>query len=165
MLTSFCTGVFTSYILWTYFAHRVILQVIAILAISAIGEHFVSGKGYYYYTERNGLFIGRVPIWIPFMWVSVVQGSAILALFFGAAGVDIILLSGLVTFIGDFVFMEPLFSKQLGFWLWTPVERGYFSRVPNSLNKFTAPFGNYLVWIVFPLLANAILDPLNIVLL
>ena len=165
MLISIFVGMFTSYLLWQIFAHRVILQIIAILCISAIGEHIVSGKGYYHYTERNGFFIGRVPIWIPFMWVSVVQSSAILALYFGAAGIDIILISGFVTALGDFVLLEPLFSRHLGFWLWTPVENGYFSRVPSSLNRFTAPFGNYLVWIVFPLLANAILDPLNLILL
>ena len=164
MVTSICVGVYTSYWLWRIYTYRVILQIFAILVISALGEHIVSGKGYYHYTERNGLFIGRVPIWIPFMWISVVQGSALLALYLGAAGVNIILVSGFFTFIGDFVLLEPLFSKQLGFWLWTPVDDGYFSRIPGALNKFTAPFGNYLVWTFFPLLTNMILDPLNLVL-
>jgi uncharacterized membrane protein len=164
MATSISVAICTSYLLWHIFAYRVVLQIIAILTISALGEHIVSGKGYYHYTERNGVFIGRVPIWIPFMWVSVVQSAALFALYLGAAGVDIILISGFLTFIGDFVLLEPLFSKQLGFWNWTPVENGYFSWIPDSLNKFTAPIGNYLVWIVFPLLTNAILDPLNLVL-
>lgn len=164
MFSSICFGTLTSYVLWHFFSYRVFLQIIAVLTISALGEHIVSGKGYYHYTERNGLFIGRVPIWIPFMWVSVVQASALLALYLGAAGVDIILVSGLLTFFGDFVFLEPVFSNQLGFWKWTPVENGYFSRVPDSLKKFTAPFGNYIVWTFFPVFTNMILDPLNLVL-
>jgi uncharacterized membrane protein len=164
MSISICFGICTSYLLWQVFAYRVIFQIIAILGISALGEHIVSGKGYYHYTERNGVFIGRVPVWIPFMWLSVVQSSALLALYFGADGVHIILVSGLLTFIGDFILLEPLFSRQLGFWHWTPVENGYFSWIPTSVNRFTAPIGNYLVWIVFPLLTNAILDPLNLVL-
>lgn len=159
---SICIGVCTSYVLWLIFSWRVAVQVVTVLVISALGEHYVSGKGYYHYTSINGFFIGRVPLWIPFMWVCAVQSAALFALVFSALGIDVILASGFVALISDLILLEPILSKTLGFWHWTPVECGYFSWVPNEMNGFTAPFGNYFVWLLFPVIANGMLGFLSI---
>lgn len=147
----------TSTILWNVFNFPAILQTVAILLIAAFGEHLVSGKGYYHYTNMNGIFFGRVPAWIPLMWVSAIQGTLLLPLMFGLGSAEAIALSGVICASLDLYFIEPLLSRKLGMWRWTSVKRGYFSFIPPQVNRFTAPFGNYLTWLIFPIVMNGFL--------
>ncbi|MBE0525681.1 hypothetical protein E4H12_02380 [Candidatus Thorarchaeota archaeon] len=151
-------AVLTSTFLWNVFNFPAILQTVVILLIAAIGEHLVSGKGYYHYTNMNGIFVGRVPAWIPLMWVAAIQGTLILPLMLGVGSTVAIALSGIICATLDLYFIEPLLSRKLGMWRWTSVERGYFSFVPSQVNRFTAPFGNYLTWLIFPIAMNAFLS-------
>jgi hypothetical protein len=126
-----------------------------ILFIAALGEHYVSGKGYYSYTSTNGYFIGRVPLWIPFMWVFVLQGALLFTLIIGLADFLAIYFSGIICLLFDFIIVEPYLCAQKKLWQWTPVEGGYFRFIPNRLNRFTAPVGNYITWFLFPFLLNS----------
>ncbi|MCF2138219.1 MAG: carotenoid biosynthesis protein [Candidatus Thorarchaeota archaeon] len=147
----------TSFHLWWIYGLNVAYQVIVTLLIATLGEHLVSGQGYYYYTKHNGLFIGNVPLWIPFMWVFTVQVSMISALTWGLPGLAAAVGSGLIASLVDFAFLEPYFSRQQGYWIWQSVERGYFRFVPKELHRFTAPPGNYITWFLFPTIMNVFL--------
>ena len=132
---------------------------ILILFVAAVGENFVSSQGYYHYTEQesNGPFLRRMPIWIMFLWVFTVQASVLIPLSFGLGGISAIVASGLIAASADFYFIEPLMSSRIGLWLWKSVDNGYFRFIPRGMNRFTAPPGNYLTWLMFPILANLFL--------
>ena len=147
----------TSGFLLMRFGHWVFIQLLLIMIIATAGEHYVSGKGYYHYTEKNGLFFGRVPLWIPLMWVAVIQGSFSLLLILGFGSTEAIALSGVICASLDFYLIEPLLSRKIGMWLWNSVERGYFGFVPSRVNRFTAPLGNYITWMIFPVILNGLL--------
>ena len=149
----------TTYLLWPIGDWGVIVQVAIIMAVGSIGEHYISGKGYYYYTDakHNGFFIGRVPSWIPFMWVFVVQGAFIIPLFMGLSMPIAIIASGVLCFILDLVIVEPVLSRKRALWAWTPVENGYLGFLPSQIDRFTAPPGNYIVWFIFPVITNSLL--------
>lgn len=149
----------TTYLLWPMGGWGVIVQVSIIMIVGIAGEHYISGKGYYYYTDvkHNGFFIGRVPSWIPFMWVFVVQGMLIIPIMLGFSMVWSIINSGLLCFILDLVVIEPILSRKRSLWAWTPVEKGYLGFLPSQIDRFTAPPGNYIVWFVFPVITNALL--------
>lgn len=140
--------------LWQLFGFHAIIQTVAILIVASVGEHVVSGRGYYHYTNVNGVFVGRVPVWIPVMWVFVIQGALLLSLTMGLVGLQAILLSGIICASLDIIAVEPLLSAKYGMWLWTSVDEGYFKFIPAQVNRFTAPFGNYLTWLIFPILLN-----------
>ena len=154
LVSSIFLSLITTILLWEIVGWAVIFQILVIFLIGALGEHYVSGKGYYHYTEVNGTRIGNVPIWIPFMWVVVVQGSLVVALLLGFTGISLFLSTGIMAFLLDFLIIEPLLCDSMEFWLWTPVNGGYFSFLPPRFNQFTAPVGNYLVWFGFPCLIN-----------
>ena len=143
--------------LWHLFGFHAIIQTVGILIVASVGEHVVSGRGYYHYTNVNGVFVGRVPVWIPVMWVFVIQGALLLSLTMGLVGLQAILLSGILCASLDILAVEPLLSAKYGMWLWTSVDEGYFKFIPAQVNRFTAPFGNYLTWLIFPILLNWLL--------
>jgi uncharacterized membrane protein len=147
-------AVITTTALWNNFGPMTIIQTVAILIVATIGEHFVSGKGYYHYTTMNGVFVGRVPTWIPLMWIVVIQGSFLISLIFSTRTMDAIALSGILCASLDLYILEPLLSRKLGMWRWTSVDDGLFSFIPKRVNRFTAPFGNYLTWLIFPIILN-----------
>jgi len=149
----------TTYLLWTMASWRVAVQIVAILMVGAIGEHYISGQGYYHYTKSktNGFFVGRVPLWIPFMWVFAVQGTLLFSLMIGLPAAEAILSSGLLGAALDLVIIEPALSRERALWTWTPVDNGYFGFLPSQVDRFTAPPGNYLVWLLFPAIANWLL--------
>ncbi|RDE12925.1 MAG: hypothetical protein C4K47_06975 [Candidatus Thorarchaeota archaeon] len=157
-------GAATSYLLWHAAGWYVIVQIFITLAIGGLGEHYVSGQGYYHYTNVNGVFVGRVPTWIPFMWVFVVQGTLIAAILLGLKGFSAVTGSGILGLVLDSVFLEPYLSKTKGLWQWRHVESGYFHFVPPNLNKFYAPIGNYMVWLFFPIVMNWLLGGLLFIL-
>ena len=136
---------------------RVAVQIVVILFIATLGEHHISGKGYYHYTSNNEFIIGRVALWIPFLWVFIIQCAFCAMMFMGVTGLVACVGSGLAASLFDFIVVEPYLSGAKGLWLWKPVSNGYFSFMPTRLNRFTAPFGNYLVWLLFPALANYLL--------
>lgn len=158
-------SVITSNLLWQHFGNMVFIQSILILIIATTGEHFISGKGYYHYTEVNGLFFGRVPTWIPLMWIVAIQGSFVSLLMIGFQSVEAIAFSGIICSLIDFYVIEPLLSRKMGVWRWHSVEDGFFRFIPPRINRFTAPFGNYVTWMVFPLILNAFLHYSSIVLM
>jgi hypothetical protein len=157
-------SILTSYLLWTIVGWRVVAQVSIIMIVGAIGEHYISGQGYYYYTKskHNGFFVGRVPLWIPFMWVFVVQGAFIIPLMLEISIIAAIITSGLLCFLLDLIVIEPVLSRERSLWAWTPVEKGYLGFLPSQLDRFTAPPGNYLVWFIFPVVTNTVLYGLMI---
>lgn len=156
LLTMLCAslGAATSYIIWYDVGWYVVIQILVTLSIGGLGEHYVSGRGYYHYTNVNGVFVGRVPAWIPFMWVFVVQGTLLFALLLGLKGFAAVAGSGFIGLLLDSLILEPYLSKSKGLWRWTHVESGYFDFVPPNLNRFYAPVGNYLVWLFFPAIMN-----------
>ena len=154
----------TSNLMWNYFGWLILPHILLVIFIALAGEHIVSSQGYYYYTkqETNGPFVRNVPVWIVFLWVFSIQSSLLIAIAFGVEGVSACIISGLLASIGDFILLEPLLSRVLGLWLWTPVQRGYFRFIPPRINRFTAPPGNYITWLLFPFLANCFLGILII---
>ena len=147
----------TTNILWARFDWHVLPQILLIVSIALIGEHLISSQGYYYYTRQdtNGPFFRNVPLWIPFLWVFSIQASFLISLILGLNGFAACLFSGWLASLGDFLLLEPFMSRMMQLWLWTPVERGYFSFIPSRFNRFIAPPGNYLTWLIFPILANS----------
>jgi magnesium-transporting ATPase (P-type) len=155
---SLCATI-TSQLLWHLFSWLILVQLLLIFAIAAIGESFVSSQGYYHYTRqrRNGPFVRNVPIWIVFLWIFFIQGSLLFSLALGLDGLTASSMSGMVACATDFFIIEPLLSKYMELWRWTPVKRGYFSFIPTRLNRFTAPPGNYIAWLLFPMIVNGFL--------
>lgn len=149
----------TTHAMWSYYEWRVIPYIILILSIVVVGENIVSSQGYYHYTRQavNGPFVRNMPIWIMFLWIFSVQASLLIAIFMGLNGVSAILFSGWFSLTVDFLFLEPFMSRRKELWRWTPVENGYFEFIPDRMNRFTAPPGNYVAWFVFPFLANCFL--------
>ena len=148
-------GIVTGHFLGQIVGILVIPHILFIFAISTAGEHYVSGKGYYRYTESNGYFIGRVPLWIPLMWVAIIQYALLVGSILNSNPIITIALSGLICLTLDSLFIEPYLCKKKQLWQWTDVDSGYFSFLPHSMNRFTAPPGNYIVWLLFPLIANS----------
>ncbi|MFW9847996.1 MAG: hypothetical protein ACFFF4_02585 [Candidatus Thorarchaeota archaeon] len=150
-------GFVTSSFLWGVYGWIISIQVILILSIGFLGEHVVSGQGYYHYTELNGILVGKVASWIPFMWLFIIQGLFIAGLFFGLDGISSSFFTGTTGALIDLILIEPYCSRKKSLWIWKRVENGYFSFVPSKLNRFTAPAGNYVVWYLFPLLMGLII--------
>jgi hypothetical protein len=149
----------TTNILWMRFGWHILTQILLIISITWIGEHLISSQGYYYYTrhETNGPFVRNVPMWIFFLWVFSIQASLLISISLGFSGVSACLMSGWLASLVDFIFFEPFMSRMMQLWRWTPVENGYFAFIPSKFNRFTAPPGNYLTWLFFPILANCFL--------
>ena len=144
-------------LLWSFVGWYAYPQAAVVLIIAAIGEHYVSGKGYYFYTSRNGYFVGRVPLWIPFMWVFMVQGTLLMTLVAGLTGFQAVYFSGIICMLFDLVIAEPFLCSQKRFWEWTAIDKGYFFFIPERFNRFTAPPGNYIIWFLFPFILNSAL--------
>jgi magnesium-transporting ATPase (P-type) len=149
----------TSQLLWHLFGWLMLVQLIFVFVIASFGESFVSSQGYYHYTKhrRNGPFVRNVPIWIVFLWIFITQGAFLLSIAIGLTGFAASWMSGILACTADFLLLEPILSRYMELWRWTPVRRGYFSFIPARLNRFTAPPGNYLAWLFFPMIANGIL--------
>jgi len=149
----------TSNILWESFSWRILPQILLIIIITFIGEHLVSSQGYYHYTKQdtNGPFLRNVPVWILFLWVFSIQASLLISLGLGMDIIHACIMSGWLASIFDFLLLEPFMSQMMELWRWTPVENGYFGFIPTRFNRFTAPLGNYITWLLFPLLANCFL--------
>ena len=150
---------FTTQILWAKFGWPVLFQILFILIIAAIGESTVSSRGYYHYTQKdfNGPFVRNVPIWILYLWVFSIQCSFLIPLAIGFHVPAACFISGIFAFTADIAVIEPLLSRVVNLWTWTPVQKGYFSFLPRRFDRFTAPPGNYLVWFGFPIVANGLL--------
>ncbi|TFF96460.1 carotenoid biosynthesis protein [Candidatus Thorarchaeota archaeon] len=152
----------SSYLLGIRFEWAVAIQVFVTLVIAAVGEHRVSGEGYYQYKELNGVFLGNVPVWIPFMWVFVCQTCLIISLVVGFQSLAAAICAGITGLVIDLIVIEPILSRgPYALWHWSPVTDGYFSFLPSHLNRFAAPFGNYIVWFFFPFLMSLLLGFLN----
>ncbi|MFX1484140.1 MAG: hypothetical protein ACFFCP_13245 [Promethearchaeota archaeon] len=149
----------TSTQMWILFRWLMIPHMLLILIVAGIGENLVSSQGYYHYAKNdtNGPFLRRMPVWILFLWVFSVQASLLIPLSFGLDGMSAIIASGLIASSVDFYFIEPFMSGRKGLWLWKSVENGYFRFIPRDMNRFTAPAGNYLTWLIFPICVNLFL--------
>jgi hypothetical protein len=146
----------STYWMFHYVGWSALVQLAGIILVAAIGESYVSSQGYYEYPRihSNGPFIRNVPIWIPFLWIFSIQTAFLTGLIFGSSGLEACVLSGLLALVFDLVFLEPFFSRQKELWIWYSVQNGYFRFIPSQLDRFTAPPGNYLVWLIFPILMN-----------
>jgi hypothetical protein len=149
----------TSQYTWHVFGWSMLPQLALILSIVSFGENFISSQGYYYYTrhEKNGPFVRNVPLWIIFLWVFIIQGSLLASLAIGFTDLQAAIASGMIACSIDFFLLEPYLSRHLELWRWTPLRRGYFYFIPSRLNRFTAPPGNYITWLLFPMIANSFL--------
>jgi hypothetical protein len=152
-------AVITSHMLWGFYGWRIIPYMIIILSVVLVGENLVSSQGYYHYTRQdtNGPFVGNVPLWITFLWIFCVQASFIVSMYLGLGGFSACIMSGILASIADLLFFEPYLSRTKELWRWTPVENGYFRFIPSKVHRFTAPPGNYITWLLFPILANLLL--------
>lgn len=157
LVLCFCT----CWLLWNRFGWASCFQTIFILLISVLGENYISGRGYYRYSESNCYFVGRVPIWIPFMWISVIQGSLLVVSLTYPFNLMVIPFSGVMCSLIDLSIIEPYFCRRKMLWSWSPVENGYFDFIPENLHRFTAPPGNYITWFIFPVISNALLFLFN----
>ncbi len=146
-------------LLWEIFLWKIAIQALFVLTIGTVGEHYVSGQGFYSYSQcgRNGPFLGNVPVWIPLMWLAVVQGTLVITLLLDITGLVACVIAGLTALTVDALLIEPIMSKRMGLWEWTSVENGYFDFVPHRMKRLTAPFGNYVVWFGFVGIANYLL--------
>ena len=146
----------STYWMFQYVGWSALAQLAGIILVAAIGESYVSSQGYYEYPKNynNGPFIRNVPIWIPFLWIFSIQAAFLTGLIFGLSGLEACVLSGLLALVFDLLFLEPYFSRQKELWIWYSVQKGYFRFIPSQLDRFTAPPGNYLVWLIFPILMN-----------
>ncbi|MFX0053299.1 MAG: hypothetical protein ACFFAX_12860 [Promethearchaeota archaeon] len=146
----------STYWMFQYVGWSALAQLAGIILVAAIGESYVSSQGYYEYPKNhsNGPFIRNVPIWIPFLWIFSIQAAFLTGLIFGLSGLEACVLSGLLALVFDLLFLEPYFSRQKELWIWYSVQDGYFRFIPSRLDRFTAPPGNYLVWLIFPILMN-----------
>lgn len=156
-------GAATTHMLYQSHGLAVGIQIMATLAIAITGEHYVSGQGYYQYTPTNGIFIGRVPVWIPFMWLVIIQSAYLIASSFGMSGMTGALSAGIIGMLCDMIFIEPVLCRMGGLWEWKSVPNGYFSFVPATLNRLIAPFGNYFVWFLFPFLMGSLLEASHLI--
>jgi hypothetical protein len=149
----------TSQFLWHSFGWLILPQLVLIFIIASLGESFVSSQGYYHYTrhERNGPFVRNIPVWIVFLWIFFIQGGLLFSLFLGLTGFHAVMFSGIIACTVDFLVIEPILSRRFELWRWTPTRRGYFYFLPARLNRFTAPPGNYIAWLFFPMIANTFL--------
>ncbi|MFW9888238.1 MAG: hypothetical protein ACFFER_08655 [Candidatus Thorarchaeota archaeon] len=146
----------STYWMLQYVGWSALAQPAGIILVAAIGESYVSSQGYYEYpkSHSNGPFIRNVPIWIPFLWIFSIQAAFLTGLIFGLSGFEACLWSGLLALVFDLLFLEPYFSRQKELWIWYSVRNGYFRFIPSQFDRFTAPPGNYLVWLIFPILMN-----------
>ncbi|MFX1262470.1 MAG: hypothetical protein ACFFAZ_10305 [Promethearchaeota archaeon] len=146
----------STYWMFQYVGWSALAQLAGIILVAAMGESYVSSQGYYEYPRihSNGPFIRNVPIWIPFLWIFSIQAAFLTGLIFGLSGLEACVLSGLLASVFDLLFLEPYFSRQKELWIWYSVRNGYFRFLPSQLDRFTAPPGNYLVWLIFPILMN-----------
>ena len=146
----------STFFMWNYVGWAVLVQIAGIVLVAVFGESIVSSQGYYQYPKKhdNGPFIRNVPIWIPFLWIFTIQTSFLTGLVFGLSGIHACVLSGLFTVAFDLIFLEPYFSRQKELWIWDSVEGGYFKFIPKQLDMFTAPPGNYITWVIFPIIMN-----------
>lgn len=153
----------SSFVLALRFEWAVAIQVFVILVIATAGEHRVSGEGYYRYTPVNGLFLGNVPLWVPFLWVFTCQSALVVAILIGFPSLAAAFCAGLIGLLVDLLLVEPLLSRgTYALWYWTSVHDGYFSFIPEKMNRFAAPIGNYIVWFGFPFLMSLALGGINL---
>lgn len=142
--------------MWIYIGWSVLVQLAGIVVIAVFGENLVSSQGYYQYPKSysNGPFIRNVPVWIPFLWIWSIQSSFLFCLAFGLSGIHAAIISGILAAVFDLIFLEPYFSRHRELWIWDSVADGYFKFIPKQMNRFTAPPGNYITWLIFPILVN-----------
>ncbi|MFX1369986.1 MAG: hypothetical protein ACFFAY_15440 [Promethearchaeota archaeon] len=147
---------FSTYLMWFFIGWKVLVQLAGIVLIALLGESLISSQGYYKYPKKddNGPFIRNVPVWIPFLWIFSIQTSLLVGLIFGLSGIQACLFSGLLAVIFDLTVLEPYFSRHKELWIWDSVENGYFRFIPKKLDVFTAPPGNYITWLIFPIAMN-----------
>ena len=160
LLVMFVTlSTITSQYVWHSFGWLMLPHIFLIFSIASLGESFVSSQGYYHYTRhrRNGPFVRNVPLWIFFLWIFFIQSSLLVSIALGFSGFQAAIMSGMIACTVDFLLLEPFLSRYMELWRWTPMKRGYFYFIPARLNRFTAPPGNYVAWILFPLIANSFL--------
>ena len=149
-------SILSSLLMWNYVGWSVLVQIGGIMLVAVFGENLVSSQGYYQYPRKddNGPFIRDVPLWIPFLWIWSIQSSFLAGLAFGLPGIQAAILSGIFAVIFDLVILEPYFSRHKELWIWDSVADGYFKFIPKQLDRFTAPPGNYITWLVFPIVMN-----------
>ncbi|MHA1421317.1 MAG: hypothetical protein ACTSSD_04395 [Candidatus Thorarchaeota archaeon] len=149
-------SVLSTFLMWNYMGWSVLVQIAGIILVAVFGESLVSSQGYYQYPkkESNGPFIRNVPIWIPFLWIFSIQMSFLTGLVFGLSGIQAVVLSGILAVVFDLVILEPYFSRNKELWIWDSVSDGYFKFIPKQLDRFTAPPGNYITWLFFPIVMN-----------
>lgn len=123
------------------------LYAIVVFTVALVGENMVSKTGSYSYNMEHRPIVGRVPLFIPFLWLAINLGSLFLAYTtFQTAGISngllIAFTSATIPLFIDLLLLEPKLSRERNVWVW------------HSTTKLYAPYGNYIVWFAFPFLMN-----------
>jgi uncharacterized membrane protein len=148
-LLSIFFAISTLFIVYSYFSFGIItmLYSIIVFTVALVGENLVSKTGTYTYNMEHRPVVGRVPLFIPFLWLALNLGSLFLAyIMLQTAGVSngliIAFTSAIIPLFIDLLLLEPKLSRERNVWTWRDTTRLY------------APYGNYVVWFAFPFLAN-----------
>jgi len=142
----------TFFVLYSYlsFGLPVMLYTIIVLTIALVGENLITRAGAYSYNLDHKPIVGKVPLFIPLLWLSMNLGSLFVSyIVFQSMGIvnglQIALFSAMIPLLIDLLFLEPKLSKKRQVWTW------------ETTTKLYAPYGNYLVWFAFPFLTNLLL--------
>lgn len=123
------------------------LYAIVVFTVALVGENMISRTGSYSYNMEHRPIVGKVPLFIPFLWLAINLGSLfisykMLSTIGNTNGLHIALISAMIPLFIDLLLLEPKLSKDRKVWVW------------QSTTKLYAPYGNYVVWFAFPFLMN-----------
>ena len=126
------------------------LYAIIVFTVALVGENMISKAGAYSYNMEHKPVIGRVPLFIPLLWLTMNLGSLFVSYVTLSTigitdGLYIVMISAIIPLVFDLLLFEPKLSKERNVWVW------------QKTTKLYAPYDNYLVWFAFPFLANLLL--------
>lgn len=148
-LLSIFLALSTCFIVYSYmtFGMATMLYAISVFTVALVGENLASRTGRYAYNMEHRPVVGRVPLFIPFLWLAMNLGSLFISYeAFQNIGMTNVLyiafVSAMIPLVLDISLLEPKLSKDRNVWTWRDTTRLY------------APYGNYVVWFAFPFLTN-----------
>jgi hypothetical protein len=129
------------------FGAMTVLYVAVVLTVAVAGENLVSKTGSYSYNMEHRPIVGRVPLFIPFLWLAMNLGSLYISyevshMLNVTSSLYIAMMSAMIPLFIDLLLLEPRLSRGRRVWVWRTTTRLY------------APYGNYVVWFAFPFLMN-----------
>ncbi len=142
-------SVCTCWLLWNIVGWASAVQAGFIVTVSVLGENHVSGLGYYRYSEANCCLINRVPIWIPFMWITVIQGTLPVISSYQTFNWMKILTSGIMCTLIELSFVVPCLCRRRMLWSWSQVETVAMFALVDKFILFCTPFVDKSIQFVY----------------